>query len=111
MVIREQRPGHGHRTRGGLWPGEGEPRDPETYQAALWRNLLGRLQSICGQEGKRGRASADHWQLSETLQAPSGHRLRDSNRVHSLPAGEGHLRMEGRVRPQGKGKGDSSSTT
>ena len=26
MVIREQHPGHGHKTRGGLWPGEGEPR-------------------------------------------------------------------------------------
>lgn len=51
MVIREQHPGHRHRTRDGLWPGEGEPRDPETYQAALWRHLLGRLQSVCGPGG------------------------------------------------------------
>lgn len=83
--------------------------------AALWRHLLGRLQSARGYKlarEKGGWASADHWRLSETSQAPSGHRLRSSNRVHSLPAGEGHLGMEGRARPQrrGKGKRDSSST-
>lgn len=83
--------------------------------AALWRHLLGRIQSARGYKlarEKRGRASAEHWRLSETSQAPSGHRLRGSNRAHSLPAGDGHLGMEGRMRPQrrGKGKGDSSST-
>ena len=38
-VIREQHPGRGRRTRGGLWPGEGEPRDPETSQAITGSTL------------------------------------------------------------------------
>ena len=94
-------------------PGTQKPR--RLLLAALWRHLLGTLQSARGYKLARekwGRASAVHRRLSETAQAPSGHRLRGSNRAHSLPAGEGQRGMEGRARPQrrGEGQGDSSST-
>lgn len=117
MVVEERDPGHGNGTQCGLWPCGCEPRCLETgiqapvrlSLAALWRHLLGNLQSASEYQlvrRKRGQGPADQRGAIRDPPGPTWSRAEAQQRGQLPSCGREHLGMEGRARPSVLRKGE-----